>query len=835
MVPYTGATTLPGKHAWPNATPGRILRSLIDNAKTVDGWAPGLTVDFTPTADSAGAAWTDAERWSPEFTDLVTLRSVLEAHASNGLIDWWTEGQKLRVFRPGSGAALPNVKLGGAGFSRMPTKRAYDGQFSNLTVICDDGGKYYLNPGADTSFGIRHQVATLSGVKLADADRIVQPMLEDARTLRQELSYEWTPVEGLPVPWVSFQVGDGVKCRTRDGWIDQRVLGVTVAKASGQLTVRATVGSKLMNRLKQAMDKVNAGSLGGLVGGTGTVIPAAPPAQTAPPMSPTGLHVESNTATWGTDGRALTRVQVAWDAVTQNTDLASLDGVLYEVWAHTASTTAARLTKTDALSFTMEGWEPGTARYVTVRAVDRTGRVGEFSSEIAVVPVTPASIIPVAPVWPADPVVSNTAAFLPDGRSVAQVTVGWEPVTASTDGGPVTVAEYEVTYGLETARVRTPQVTVTIPTGVMVAVTVRALSDLRVWGDSSAPVEVTGAAPSVVAVVPSTPLLAGGMGAVAYRWDGLTATGGLMPAGFARVVVDTAPDDAGPWTAEGATLAAAGGSTVTGQPGDQVHARFRAFDTLGRLMGTSSIASETATGVPLSGLDPAIQDAILHAQTTADGKNRVFAQTTEPAAEAVGDQWWVLDDTGTSIIGVQVWDGTAWVPYLMLADTIVAAGSITSPLMAAGSIQVDHLAPNVGETLVIDGNVSILALGDRADAADAGIAQVGQDVAGAQSTADGAQAAADGAAAAADDVADRLTQHQLVFRVEPDAVKIGRPDGSSELRLAPEGIEMVQQGVTVSKWIGGVLIADETRLKASSIASHRIEALGSQRTVFRPL
>lgn len=1197
MIAYPGSRWVEKKHVWPDATPGKILRTLIDSGRTT-GWAPLLGCDFSATIDSSGQSWTAAERWSPEFQDLTSLRQIFDAHVSAGLIDWWVEGTVLRAFRPGSGAVLPNVKLGGPGFSSMPVKRQYDGQFTFLTVIAEDGARYYTNTGADQTHGLRHATATLSGVKLADADKIVQPMLLEGRTPKRELAYEWTPVGGLPVPWVDFQVGDAVKVRDRDGWVEQRVLDIAVSKSDSGVTVRATVGNKLLNRLKRTLDKVNSGSLGGISGGTGVTVPVAPPAPSAAPLAPGSLRVASNTATWGEDGSARTSVRVEWDAVTQTTDLADVDGVAYELWARRASEASARLVATDALSFTVEGWEPGVARYVKVRALDRTGRPSEFSTEVAVTPVAPSSIVPKAPTGYA--VQLNSGAFLSDGSAAATVSVSWDAVTHSVDGVPVDIDEYEVVrIGFETIRTRQASASFTVPTDRSIATVVRAKTTLGVWGDPSAVLNVTGAKPAVLTAAPSAPALTAGMGGVGYRWDGLSSTGAVMPVGTARVLVETAPAASGPWSAVGTPLSGVGGGSVPATAGTVVHVRFRAFDTLGRAMGTSTAASATAAGVPLGELDQAVRDAIDDAQSsadaalfTADGKNRIYPSVSDPyggsvvpngtfeaggaafevrrnlltkpihsadsagwtgpspwgrvadgmratlgqiaddqsilyqtsliplgsiiagsavfrvrvdpssapatlkaqiwwgtagwtaagatvtiapgetkdvvvegsvppagaayfrptlrtaaahasgftvtvldgttfenaatsggliapgvpnrdsdlvaewtgganASEAIltavpvagasggsgrsirrssqwahsgshslrivpegdgtasgngafwgliglpngvytatawlrlaapltgvlhdsalrlwagvsstnrraesvqapneagvhkvtftfektdgpgwntlrashggaagsgdvwwddltlvpgtkpldltpGDQWWVLDPSGTSIVGVKMWNGTAWVPYLLVADQIIAAESITAPLIKAGEIQVNHVSPSFGADLDISASESVNIIVGRQAEQDAHLSDLDESVTGAQSAADaaaqaagtaqatanGAATAASDAAATATDVGQRLEQHQTYYRFGADGLSIGDPNQPQELRLKPGRAEMAQNNVVVSYWEGGVFVASEARLDSAQIGNHQAMAYGPGRTIFRPL
>lgn len=700
---YLGSRPMVGKQSWPNATPGRILRSLIDHGKTVDGWAPALTVDFTPTADSAGAAWTNAERWTPEFQDLTSIRAIFDAHVTNGLIDWWAEGTTLRIFRPGSGVVYPNLRLGGPGFTRMPVKQAFQAQFTYLTVI-DGAGKYHYfsNPGANTSLGVYHQTMTMSGVKgAADVTRLVQPILTEGRTLRRELSYDWVPAGKLPAPWADFEVGDAVQVRGRNGWIEQRVLGVTVTKTGTDMTVRATVGSKLLNRMKRVISKVEGGSLGEIQGGTGVTVPSVPVLPTVGPKTPTGLHIESNTAVWGADGSALTNVVLAWSEVTQATDESFVDGVSYEVWGRTASAESARMSTTDALTFSIDGWEPGVARFVKMRGVDRLGNLSEFSTEISVTPVAPTSIVPKAPVGLAE--TYNVADFRPDGTSVATVAVTWTPVTQSVDNALVDIAEYEVTFGPETQRVTASAATFNVPSGKLVSVRVRALTTLGVWGDPSAGLNVTGAVPAALLAAPTAPVLTTGQGIVFAAWNG-NLVSGTPPVGFQHVVAELALVSTGPWTRVGTPIPKGGGGVnIRGVAGETVWVRFTPIDTLGRPGAVSASASIVVKAVEVGDIDQAITDAIEEATSKSNnawdaasvavtGTVTQYAVTSSETTPPVGG-WSVSTPVRTP--GTFIWmrsiltygDGSSTVTNpVLLTGNAGAAGADGTGIEISGSV-----------------------------------------------------------------------------------------------------------------------------------------------------
>lgn len=970
---HWAAGAVDGEREWTEsgfpASAGTIMGGMVFESKN-RGWGPAFQTDFTWNLDSAGAAWTAAEKVKQPWKLLTPLSQVLQSLTEQGLCDWWVEGTKLRMFRPGVGTDRTEVILGGAGFTRAPGAWDFSGVLTNLTVVPEkaDMWLYLTNTGADSSFGRLEATMTQSGVAdHATATTLAQPILAAGRAAKREQSYEWPVAGDMPMPWVDFNVHDIVTIDTAVGTREERVVELVVRVRDDVVTCVAVTGDKMLSAVARKDRRAQSAVIGNIVGGSGNGIPGSSGPTIAGPIAPTGLHVDSNVGSWRADGTAQARVALSWDAVTQTSDGSNVSIRGYEVASRTA-TSEPVIVGTTGIAFTSTDWEPGVVRYVKVRALPQAGVPSAWSTEIAVTPQTPGLIIPKAPTGLA--VASNAAAFQADGSAVATVTVQWVAVTQSLDNSPLTVKEYEVKVGLDTQRVTGTTATFTVPSSRGVTVTVAARSNLDVWGDPSTALSITGAAPATLSATPSTPALTAGMAGVAYRYDGLTSAGAAMPVGISRVVVDVGASATGPWTPQGAPLSAAGGGTVPVAVGASVYIRFRSFDTLGRLGGTSAVATATATGVALSDI-PGMTGKLDEIRYTADGKNRIFVSATEPvrdrgrnyfadptfanpagygpwtvAGEGIekngtatqtgtyppftqfavtpgeryrftatrdnlagatgdvliavqrrtpagvyvtamsallltaagtssaevtvpagdglwmvgfytqpnmptgtrvrvrdvfielvrpGDQWWVLDPTGTSIVGVRIWNGSGWVPYLLVADQIVVAGSITSPLIGASTIQVDHLAPNVGQSLDISANASVnIIVGEQASQA-AQIDTLNGDVSTAQSTADTAQTAASGAQASADAVSGRLDQHQLYFKVEVDSVKIGRPDGTSELRLAPEGIQMMQQGVPVSRWEGGVFIADETRLKASSIASHRFEGFGPGRTIIRPL
>lgn len=89
------------------------------------------------------------------------------------------------------------------------------------------------------------------------------------------------------------------------------------------------------------------------------------------------------------------------------------------------------------------------------------------------------------------------------------------------------------------------------------------------------------------------------------------------------------------------------------------------------------------------------------AKTTADGKNKVFTQTEEPANTGLtnGDLWQKLDSSG-HISSVNVWNGTKFTAYSLVADSLLVPGSVNgSVLIKDGTVEAKNIKIGNGEIL----------------------------------------------------------------------------------------------------------------------------------------
>lgn len=208
--------------------------------------------------------------------------------------------------------------------------------------------------------------------------------------------------------------------------------------------------------------------------------------------------------------------------------------------------------------------------------------------------------------------------------------------------------------------------------------------------------------------VPSKPVLSSELGVVTIHWDGRTAEGASMEPDFDHIEVGEDAATAGMQVIS-ATQSGKGDYVVTGLTVGGTHRyALRSVDHAGNKSGWSSIASVTvASAVPQETLDSINQDIAKAeaeakaAKTTADGKNRIFAQMYEPTHSGLraGDLWYELDRDG-HIGSVHVWNGWSFAAYTLVADSLLVPGSVDGGvLIKDGSIEAKNVHIGNGEIL----------------------------------------------------------------------------------------------------------------------------------------
>ena len=361
---------------------------------------------------------------------------------------------------------------------------------------------------------------------------------------------------------------------------------------------------------------------------------------------------------------------------------------------------------------------------------------------------------------------------------------------------------------------------------------------------------------------PTAPTLLSDIGSVVIHWDGNLTSGAPGPT-FWRIIAQQSPNGTSGWVNVGQPLQDAGDITVQATVGEDFWYRLIAVDNLNRQSAPSATASITVAGVDIAELAPDVYDAIENAQNTADGKNRIFAQTTEPVADpdlpfAQGDQWWIVDPADPDgFSGVKIWNGTAWGNFYFVADSIVVPGSvgtvviadgaITSDKITAGTIEADRLSPAAGSSLDISANGSInLLVGQteslsqaqvdqqgQIDANSANITEVGTLASDASSIATDAASAAATAQATAEATAATVEPLAQTYRFTSSGAFIGAPGSPYEFKIENTGAGILYNGVAVSTWTAEEMWVKQFRGDIVKLGDHQLERYSGGGTVVR--
>lgn len=315
-------------------------------------------------------------------------------------------------------------------------------------------------------------------------------------------------------------------------------------------------------------------------------------------------------------------------------------------------------------------------------------------------------------------IVQTDAYIGSDGYAHGLATAMWSAVTEATNNTAIEISNYAVEWRKHVDGAPWHSAGTTDKTqlgfggldcGTQIEVRVRAVpiySDQL--GEWSSVFVATVESDTTPCSVPSKPVLSSELGVVTIHWDGRTAAGASMEPDFDHIEVGEDAATAGMQVIS-ATQAGKGDYVVTGLNVGGTHRyALRSVDHAGNKSGWSSIASVTvASAVPQETLDSINQDIAKAeaeakaAKTTADGKNRIFAQMYEPTHSGLraGDLWYELDRDG-HIGSVHVWNGWSFAAYTLVADSLLVPGSVDGGvLIKDGSIEAKNVHIGNGEIL----------------------------------------------------------------------------------------------------------------------------------------
>lgn len=315
-------------------------------------------------------------------------------------------------------------------------------------------------------------------------------------------------------------------------------------------------------------------------------------------------------------------------------------------------------------------------------------------------------------------IVQTDAYIGSEGYAHGLATAMWSAVTEATDNTAIEISNYSVEWKLRKDGAPWHSAGTTDKTqlgfggldcGTQIEVRVRAVPTYSdKFGEWSEVFVATVESDVTPCSVPSKPVLSSELGVVTIHWDGKTAAGTSMEPDFDHIEVGEGATESG-MKVVSATQAGQGDYIVTGLSiGSQHGYALRSVDHAGNKSGWSSVASVTvASAVPQETLDSINQDIAKAeaeakaAKTTADGKNRIFAQMSEPTHSGLrnGDLWYELDRDG-HIGSVHVWNGMKFTAYSLVADSLLVPGSVNGGvLIKDGSIEAKNVHIGNGEIL----------------------------------------------------------------------------------------------------------------------------------------
>lgn len=315
-------------------------------------------------------------------------------------------------------------------------------------------------------------------------------------------------------------------------------------------------------------------------------------------------------------------------------------------------------------------------------------------------------------------IVQTDAYIGSDGYARGLATALWSAVTEATDNTAIEISNYAVEWKLHKDGAPWHSAGTTDKTqlgfggldcGTRIEVRVRAVPTYSdKLGEWSEVFVATVESDTTPCSVPSKPIVSSKLGVVTIHWDGKTSTGAQMEPDFDHIEVGEGATTAG-MRVISATQAGQGDYVITGLAiGSQHSYALRSVDHAGNRSAWSAIASvSVASAVPQETLDSINKDIAKAeaeakaAKTTADGKNKVFTQAVEPAHSGLtnGDLWQKLDASG-HISSVNVWNGSKFVAYTLVADSLLVPGSVNgSVLIKDGSVEAKNIKIGNGEIL----------------------------------------------------------------------------------------------------------------------------------------
>lgn len=301
-----------GKRAFTNATPGTIMKAIIDEAHARAN-IPGLTYTFSAAVDSAGLAWPGSTVFTGSYDYGQDAWSILDSFVNQGLVDYRFDGRELELYAPDT--FLRRDFSGDTGINfhvpvnhlEEPVEQT-DEDKAQYVIAIGDGGRSAAWPNNTTGtfpWGKWEEVVNAGGVTsptMLTSIATKGTQVRDAARTQRIKQIIWK--DGLPIPFYDYRPGDMVRVRTTTGATTEsaRIVAMTISTTDPyNLVTHITLNDRFMDRVIRNERWINrlSGSGGpGVGGGSGSGSPFSGLKQ-APPLNANWIQNSTASVRYG--------------------------------------------------------------------------------------------------------------------------------------------------------------------------------------------------------------------------------------------------------------------------------------------------------------------------------------------------------------------------------------------------------------------------------------------------------------------------------------------------------------------------------------------------------
>lgn len=390
-----GLVNAEGKRAFLSATPGVILKTLLNEAQA-RGALTGIShSSFTTTADSAGVGWANVLTiyYEPGLDYLALLLNL----ADQGMVDFRMQGRVLYVYNPNAAMAVDRtvgsaqvVLRAGRDLTEAPFRRTWEG-LADFAYFAGDAGSSYSTTNAGASKPWGRQETFIANGSVSDPGTmaaLTQAELSLGDHERTEYTRGLDFTHAADLPFFDYSVGDYVWSAIDGTALTRlRVRQLTLTRDD-----KARVGGNVVLNDRFLESDVRAkrrieGITNGASGNNPLPGPGPLDGDAIAPGQVLGL-VGSSVAYLGPGGFVQAQATLSWAAPLVNVDgtpITDLDS--YEIFSRPFGTPPASMKQTATTTDTsidMSPYVAGSSWVFAVRAVDTSGNRGAKSGDLAV-------------------------------------------------------------------------------------------------------------------------------------------------------------------------------------------------------------------------------------------------------------------------------------------------------------------------------------------------------------------------------------------------------------------------------------------------------------------